>query len=373
LISSLKNISNYRKSIFVFLIIFLSAAYLIFHYPRPLFHKPLSLIAFDRNQNLLGARIASDGQWRISTSDTIPPKYIKALIQAEDHRFYYHIGIDPLALISTLRDHFFKHKKIRGASTIPMQIMRMALGNQDRTFSSKIQEAIYAVYLSVTSSKQKQLSYYANNAPFGGNVVGIEAACWRYYGKSPHLISWAEAAVLALLPNAPSLITLSKNKALLMKKRNRLLRKMLINKILTREEYDLALLEPLPDSFTEIPLDNQHLLTHLDKQPSKTKRFETTIDLDIQNMCREIAEYHLDALTASNINNIAIIVLDNPTGNVLSYIGNTQKQVSGNAVNMITAKRSSGSLLKPLLVTSLFDQGYYSNYSLVHDAPIHIN
>jgi penicillin-binding protein 1C len=357
-------------SISIFCIIVL---YLIYHYPRPLFNRPKSTIVFDRQHNLLGARIAKDGQWRCSANDTIPHKYTKALILAEDHRFYYHLGIDPISIFGSLRDYLFSQGKLRGASTIPMQIMRMSLENKERGFSSKIIEAVYAVYLSLTQSKNKQILLYANNAPFGGNIVGIEAACWRYFGKSPSLITWAEAAMLAVLPNSPSLITIEKNRLKLKSKRDRLLKRLNAEGTISNEEYSLGLLEPLPDSFTRFPLDNQHLISHLETSNPKDSRFISTIDFDIQQICKETADYHIDELLSSNVNNIAVIVIDNSSGNVLGYIGNTNKKVSGNAVNMITSPRSTGSLLKPLLAVSLLDQGHYSIKSLVSDLPISFN
>jgi penicillin-binding protein 1C len=346
--------------------------YLIIKFPRPLFDVPYSIVAYDNQDQLLGARIAADGQWRFPSSTTLPKNYIEALVAYEDQRFYYHLGIDPISIAGAVKNNLMTKKRRRGGSTIAMQIMRMSLKNNERNLFSKIKESVYAVYISLRYKKSTQLKIYASHAPFGGNVVGIEAACWRYFNKSVMNISWSEAAVLVVLPNAPSALTVSKNRDQLFGKRNRLLKKLLDKKIIDEIEYQLAISEPLPNELKKFPNDYPHLIESLKKQNKKEYKFSTTIDPDLQASCKEIADYHQSINQQNNVYNIAILVLDNETGQVLSYIANTNNDVEGKDVDMIQASRSSGSILKPFLATSYLDEGKVSRHSLLKDIPIYI-
>jgi penicillin-binding protein 1C len=337
-----------------------------------LFNDPLSTVVYDNDGLLLGARISSDGQWRFEQSDSIPQKYIDCLIQYEDKRYYYHFGIDPLGIFGAIK-HNLSKKNRRGGSTIPMQVMRMAFKKNKRNVFSKIKESLLSVYLTIRFKKSTVLKIYAANAPFGGNVVGMEAACWRYFGKAPHLLTWAEAATLAVLPNAPSLINVGKNRSSLKLKRDGLLKKMLENNAIDSATYVLSIEEPLPDKPIPLPSYTPHLIDRLNRDKNEIKSHSTTLDKDIQNFCIETAEYYQDLYTQNQINNIAIIVVENETGHVLSYVGNTSKKVKGAAVDMINAKRSSGSILKPILFTALLDEARIAPKSLLPDIPISIN
>ena len=194
----------------------------LFCLPRPLFQQPVSVVLEDRDGQLLGARIATDGQWRFPESDSIPAKYAACVIAFEDKRFRWHPGVDPLSLFRSMGLNIRRGKVVSGGSTITMQVIRMARENPSRNVWEKIVEVFMATRLELTYSKRSILNLYASHAPFGGNVVGIEAASWRYYGKSPHFLTWAEAATMAVLPNSPALIHPGRNRNALMLKRTRL-------------------------------------------------------------------------------------------------------------------------------------------------------
>ncbi len=366
-----KELNVYVKYGLGFLICLL--IYLIIDYPRPLFNKPLSTIVFSQENELLGVRIAKDGQWRFPMADSLPNKYAEALVCYEDKRFYYHLGVDPIAIIGSLKNNIIGKGRKRGGSTIAMQIMRMAQGNSNRNIFNKGLEAFHAIYLSIRYKKTTQLKIYASNAPFGGNVVGIEAASWKYFGKSPHLISWAEAALLVVLPNAPSMLRLDKNRQRLVQKRNQLLQQLNQLKKIDDIEYQLAVSEPLPPTPLPLPNEYPHLVERLRKEYPSQHRFQTTIHTEIQQACKEIAEFHHEINSQNKIQNIAIIVVENKTGHVLSYIGNTTKKVSGHQVDMVHAKRSSGSVLKPILATAVLDEGKVTTKTLMKDIPTYIN
>jgi penicillin-binding protein 1C len=170
------------------------------------FNVPYSSVLLDRNNALLAARIASDGQWRFPPQKNVPVKFRQALILFEDKRFNYHLGIDPIAIVRAAIANFKTQKIVSGASTLNMQIARLSRPGKSRTIFQKLIEILLALHLEVRMNKDEIIALYASHAPFGGNVVGLEAASWRYFGRDAMQLSWAEAAMLAVLPNNPALI-----------------------------------------------------------------------------------------------------------------------------------------------------------------------
>ena len=237
----------------------LIAAYL-FCLPGDLFKDTCySTVVTDRHGELLGARIADDGQWRFPPTDTVPEKFKEAVIEFEDRWFPYHFGVNPVSVCRAAVGNIKAGRVTSGGSTITMQVIRMSRG-KERTMGQKIIESILATRLELTSSKRKILALYASHAPFGGNVVGLEAAAWRYFGRPPEELSWGESATLAVLPNAPSYIHPGKNRDKLLDKRNRLLRRLHERGKLDSLDLALALEEPLPIQPVALPDDAFHLV-----------------------------------------------------------------------------------------------------------------
>ncbi len=343
--------------------------------PNPLFRQPVSTVLEDRHGQLLGAKIAADGQWRFPEMDELPEKYITALTSYEDKRFFYHPGFDPLSIIRAIRQNLASGKKVSGASTITMQTIRLARGRKRRNIPEKIYEIILATRLEWRYSKQKILKLYAANAPFGGNVVGLETACWRYFGKNMHDLSWAEACMLAILPNNPGSIFPGKNRQTLLLKRNKLLKKLYeLNKI-DKTTYELSTEEILPDAPTTLPRWTPQLVEKFAKQTQQNeqrKKIHTTIDLELQKKVNDIARRHTELLRINDIQNLAILIIDNKSNEVLSYTGNAPDAGINNQgdVDIITASRSTGSLLKPLLYAKAMDRGLVLPHSLLPDIPV---
>lgn len=249
--------------------------------------KPYSTVVEDKNGELLSATIASDGQWRFPPSDSVPYKFRTAIRLFEDEYFNYHPGFNPLSLLRAFRQNWQSAKVKSGGSTITMQLIRISRRKQ-RTYWQKVIELILALKIEIQYSKKEIFSLYAANAPFGGNVVGLEAASWRYYGRSPHLLSWAEAATLAVLPNAPSLIYPGKNQIKLLKKRNFLLQKLYSKNYINKSQYDLSIEEPLPQKPLRLPQNANHLLQFLSVSGNKGKRVVSTVKRDLQLKVNEI-------------------------------------------------------------------------------------
>lgn len=340
--------------------------------PRPLFSTPTSTVITDSKGALIGARIAADEQWRFPASDTISDKLEQCIIAFEDQRFYYHLGIDPAAIVRAVLHNAKQGHVAEGGSTITMQVARMARGNRSRNLWQKLIEALWAIDLELTHSKRDILRLYASNAPFGGNTVGIDAAAWRYFGRGADNLSWAENATLAVLPNSPSLIHLSRNRDALKQKRDGLLQKLMERKVISQEEYSLAISEPLPQAPLPIPNQAPHLLARLARNHGG-ERVQSTIDLTLQNLAQDVADRYSTRYKANYINDLAIVVADVETGNVLAYVGNSSQPTATSQVDNILGERSTGSLLKPILYAAMMSGGEITPKMLFADTPLNLN
>jgi penicillin-binding protein 1C len=339
--------------------------------PSTLFSDSYSTVLNDKDGILIGAKIAKDGQWRFPLIDSVPISFEKAIITFEDKRFNSHYGVDFLALGRAIVQNVKARRVESGASTLSMQVIRLSRKGKPRSIYQKCIEIILALRLEFAYSKDEILQFYSSHAPFGGNVVGLETASWRYFKKSPDKLSIAESAMLAVLPNAPSLIHLSKNRNQLVEKRNRLLFKMMESELITKQDYELSLLEKIPDSPYPLPAFAPHLLEYSNvKKPGTI--IQSTIALDVQKMLNEIGNYHHSLNAQSGIHNLALLVLDTKTGNTLGYLGNALLTKHESAVDMIQAKRSSGSVLKPFLYAYLLEEGKMLPHSLIKDIPTQI-
>ncbi len=367
----IKNLSVTKKVILICMA-FLVIVYL-FCLPKHLFHVPYSTVVADRNGELLGARIASDGQWRFPPRTTTPEKVKQCLITFEDRHFYHHWGVNPLSIGRAIYQNLKGKRIVSGGSTLTMQTIRLAR-NESRTFGEKFIEMILATRLEFRASKEEILSMYVSHAPFGGNVVGLDAAAWRYFGHPAEDLSWAESAMLAVLPNAPSMIHLSKGRKALLDKRNRLLKTLYEKNTIDQSTYELAISEPLPDEPHPLPQVAPHLVSRL-YQEQNGKYLISTLDKDLQIQIESLAERWSNEFNRSDIRNLAILVIDIRTNQVAAYCGNVhfgQKQ-AGNQVDVIQAPRSTGSILKPFLYYAMLQEGSLLPHTLLPDIPININ
>ena len=343
--------------------------------PETLFDVPTAAVLLARDGTLLGARIASDAQWRFPVIEHVPEKFETAIVAFEDKRFHVHHGVDPLALARAIYLNVTEGAIVSGASTLTMQVIRLARRNRERSYHEKVVESELALRLELELTKDEILALYASHAPFGGNVVGLEAASWRYFGRAPDELSWAESASLAVLPNRPALIHPGRNREELLAKRDGLLRKLHDNGALEALDLELALREPLPSKPRPLPQAAPHLLDTLRARAGNgTHRFETTIDPSIQIAASAIVREHARRLARKDIHNAAAIVVDNVDFEVLAYIGNASWSSSGergHAVDVIRRPRSSGSILKPFLFAAMLDAGEILPGSLVPDVPTH--
>ena len=344
--------------------------------PAGLTDRHYSTVVYSQDGMLLAASIAEDDQWRFPAETRLPKKYVTALLHFEDRRFFNHPGIDPLALARAIGSNLSSGKIVSGASTITMQLARLLSGDQPRTYWQKLKEAMLAVQLELHFSKREILNHYAAHAPFGGNNVGLAAAYWRYYGKDMAHMTWAEAALFAVLPNAPSSISPGKNRQKLINKRNRLLDRLHGSGALGDLDLKLAKLEPLPDRPKSMPDKALHLLATLKQRFPEQHSFVTTLDSRLQEQTDLISATHIRRLGSKNINNLSVLVLDNFEKKVLAYQGNrvfNDNADYATAVDIIQRPRSSGSLFKPFLYAAIIQSGQLTPESLVLDVPSYYN
>jgi penicillin-binding protein 1C len=345
----------------------------VFCLPRRLFDMPYATVVTDRHGELLGARIARDGQWRFPPCDTVPPKFAACLIEFEDRYYRYHRGFNPLAMGRALLQNIRSKHVVSGGSTLTMQTIRLSRG-KNRTVGEKCIETILATRLEFRCSKDEILALYASHAPFGGNVVGIDAAAWRYFGHAAGQLSWAEAATLAVLPNAPAMIHFSRNRDALLKKRNRLLERLYQREIIDGTDYELALSEPLPSEPQPLPQTAPHLVNYFFRN-NPGKHTVSTVDKDIQMQVESLLSRWNAEFVRSDIRNLAAIVIDVRTNQVAAYCGNVNFEdlKSGSQVDVIRSPRSTGSILKPLLYYSALQDGEILPRTLLPDIPVNIN
>ena len=346
-----------------------------FALPSPLFQDPLSTVLLDCNGNLLGAKISDDQQWRFPESEDVPEKFRLAIIHYEDRYFRYHPGVNPVALLRAAYLNIKHHRIVSGGSTITMQVIRLVRKNRERTFVEKFRELFLTYRLEFTRSKGDILRLYASHAPFGGNVVGLDAASWRYFGIDASHLSWAEAATLAVLPNSPGLIYPGRNPGLLLARRDHLLDLLCTGGVIDASTRDLAKSEKLPDKPYALPQWTPHLLDRAVREGNKGTRVITTIDFALQKRVNDILDIHSIQFRANEIHNAAALVLEVSTGHVLAYAGNLPGNMSrahGNNVDIITAPRSTGSILKPFLYTAMLNDGLLLPNTLVPDIPMQV-
>lgn len=327
-------------------------------------------IVLDRNGKILRAFLNEDEQWCfLPQNKSIPSKLEKAVLTFEDRYFYQHPGFNPVSIIKAMLRNIKAGKVVAGGSTITMQVCRIAQPGS-RTLLKKLRELLQALKLEILYSKKKILSLYLNNAPYGGNIVGIRAAAYKYFGHEPEQLSWAEAALLAVLPNAPAQLSPGNNQQRLIAKRNLLLHKLADAGYMDAHTCQLSCLEPVPASKRKFPCEAPHL-TRLAAGRQDEPEIITTLDLELQNLVERSIDFRSAYLQENGIRNLAALVADNRTGEILVWIGSQDfyDEQSSGQVDGVLASRSPGSTLKPFLYALAIDDGLIVPETKIHDVP----
>jgi penicillin-binding protein 1C len=356
------------KRIF-WLILFGSLIIILVPLPKSNFTLSNTLLASDGS--LLSAKVSKDDQWYMPIAGKIPKELQQAVICYEDEYFNYHLGINPVSVIKAC---FYNLSNIgskrRGASTIPMQVMRMRNQSKKRSYAVKIYESVAAIKYSLITSKSRIIKDWCEIAPYGGNSIGAHAASIRFFQRPLEKLSWSEYALLAILPNNPARINLQSNRDKLKLKRDKLLQKLTDRGAISKEDLEIYINEDLPQKLIAIPNNASHLLGFLNKKYPNKALFHSTIDIEIQKKLENLLQEEVELLAIEGIQNIAATVIDHTTNKLIAYVGNVNLYNEKKYVDIIQSPRSYGSLLKPLLYAQALNEGTILEKELIPDVPI---
>lgn len=352
------------------LYIFLSITLLFIIFPLPDQEPPYSKQLYGDDNQLLSAVVSSEQQWCFPVDDTIPEHLKTCIILYEDAYIGYHPGINPVSILKSFYTNYKSGRTVRGASTLAMQVMRMKNKNSVRSWSNKIWEALSAIKFSLINKDENIIIEWCRIAPFGGNTIGIKAAALRYFNRPLDKLSWSEYALLTVMPNGPSTANLTKNRNKLKQKRNQLLQKLHQKGYFDSETLQLYTDEDLPVILQDIPQHAYHLLRYLSANNPGTNVFYTTVKSDIQLNTEELINREASFLQIDDINNLAAVILDVQTNQLVAYHGNIRNSKGKfSYVDIAQSARSYGSLLKPFLYAYALDKGELLPYELVADIP----
>jgi len=344
--------------------------------PMPLdkLEAPQAYRYFDRHDQLVHVLISDDGFYRLSVElNELPELFIETLLLQEDQYFYKHPGVNPLAVLRAASSNLFSGRVVSGASTITMQLARM-LERRPRTIPVKLLEMFRAVQLEMRYSKAEILQHYLSIAPYGGNLEGINAATYAYFGKPASQLSPAQMALLVLLPKSPNGWRPDRYPIRAKSQRDQLLAKMHDQKLISEQTYQRALAEPVPDQRLSFPTKIPHLAWSLRSEFPDKNLFNTTIDYNIQIRSQRLVREYVSTLSDRAINNAAVVVLDSKTRELRAMVGSADyfDEAAEGANNGATALRSPGSTLKPFLYGLAMDAGLIAEKTVLEDIPISV-
>lgn len=329
-----------------------------------------STIITDEQGQVLHAFLTRDQKWRFKTElSEISPLLRKTIIEKEDKYFYRHPGVNVLAVIRAAFNNIIHRKRTSGASTITMQVARL-LEPKRRTWWNKVVEMFRALQLEWKLSKEEILQLYLNLVPYGSNIEGVKSASELYLKKAPDHLSLAEITALSIIPNRPSSLIPGKHNDRIILERNKWLKRFAEEKVFTQKEIEVALNEPLNIRRNSVPRYIPHLALKLKKQGGDI--IKTNIKLNTQLKIEKLVADYSHALQLNGIRNAAVIVIDNRTHKVISYIGsyNFSDTADGGQVNGAAAIRQPGSTLKPLLYGLCMDEGLLTPKMMLTDVAV---
>ncbi|MDP1678160.1 MAG: penicillin-binding protein 1C [Bacteroidota bacterium] len=356
-------------------IVVISAGFLSFLLLNLLFplpeQKSYSLVIYDRNNTMLNAFRTTDGMWRIRTRpEEIPIRLKEILLWKEDRYFYYHFGVNPLSLARAVAQNLYNKKRISGASTITMQVARM-LEPKERTYGNKIIEIFRALQLEWQYSKDEILAMYLSTVPLGGNIEGLQTAAMIYYQTPLERLNVAQIVDLILVPNDPNDLRPDRNSEILYQERMLTVQRFARSGIFSEKDY--VILEKSRTSVTRnvLPKLAPHFSLRIKELYRSEDEIHSSLDLKIQQSAEKLLQNHMRIWKQREVNNGAVIVIDNATMEVAAYVGseNFSDSLHGSQVDAVRAIRSPGSTLKPFLYAQQMDNGTITPKSRLLDIP----
>ena len=371
----LKNI-NFKKviiffiTLFILLFIYLIKVYITYDPKKLVEEINYSKVVLDRKGEILSVFLNNEEEFHIKYDGEVPETLKTAVINYEDKKFYSHSGVDYPRILKSFFNNMTGRKKM-GASTISMQVVKL-LEPKKRTYFNKLVEVVKAYKLESEFSKEEILKIYLNNVPYGSNIVGYSGAIKMYFNKEVKDLSYAEATLLAVLPNSPGILNLKKNNDKLEAKRNRLLKTLLDRKLIDERQYKFSLLEKFPNKIYYYEKKAPQFSIFL-KNRYPEKIIKSTLDYNLQKKLEKIVHDYSNAMKDVGINNAAVLVVNNKTKEVLAYVASQDfydKRNNGE-IDGLQAKRSPASLLKPFLFALSIDDGLIVPDSVYPDVPIY--
>lgn len=377
LIGSMKNskvkiISLNRKPLIKWILLVLlvmSFPVLNYFFPVPS-RVEYSVMIMDNKGKLMHAFLTSDQKWRMKTElGEISPLLQKAIIHKEDRYFFSHPGVNPIAIVRAAFNNIISGRRTSGASTITMQVAR-ALEPGRRTYAKKLVEMFRAFQLEWKYSKKEILQLYLNLVPYGGNIEGVKSASIIYFNKNPDHLSLAEILALSVIPNRPSSLVMGRNNDRIMEERNKWLKRFRQEKVFPEKQINDAMAEPLEASRSALPRLAPHLSFKLKSKGGDI--IHSSIDVNTQLKTEKLVRDYTRSLYSRNIRNAAVVVIDNSTNKVISYVGSAdfRDTVDGGQVNGAAAVRQPGSTLKPLLYGMCVDKGLMTPRTIISDVAV---
>jgi penicillin-binding protein 1C len=329
----------------------------------------------DRYGRLLRAYATSDGRWRLpATSADVDPRFFDVLFAYEDKRFRAHHGVDVLALTRAASQLARNGRILSGGSTLTMQVARLLEPRNARTLPAKLRQIVRAIEIERVLTKDEVLSLYLSLAPYGGNIEGVRAASLGYFGKEPRHLTLAQAALLVALPQSPELRRPDRSVETARAARDRVLDRYAATGAVPADEIALAKAEPVPAARHAMPMLAPHAGDEAIAQSPAEREFRLTIDSELQNNLEQLARERVRTLAASLGPDIslAILVVDNASGQVLAHVGSPAYFDDRRAgqVDMTQALRSPGSTLKPFIYGLGFEDGFINPETLIEDRPV---
>lgn len=331
-----------------------------------------ALQVLDASGATVGWRVGRDGNWRLPVPlADVAPRFLAATVAAEDKRFYDHHGLDFLALARAVRQNLTHARRVSGASTLTMQTIRL-LYPRDRTYVTKAREALAALQLEKAAPKARILEAYCNLAPYGGNVIGVQAAALRYFGKSASQLTLGEAALLAGVPQSPTRFNPRKHLAAAMKRREFVLDRMVALGYATPAEAararaeNIVLVEPKNDGERAVP----GLVDWMAQEFPAGGVRRSTIDPATQKIAADAAAAHARRLKVLGIDGLAVVVIDVRASSLAALVGNpAPNDPRHGQLNGALIRRQPGSLLKPFIYAAAYQRGVCTPDALVDDSP----
>ncbi len=358
-------------SLFFLLLIFLLLDWL---FPFK-FQTDYSKVIRDKEGTVVYAFLNKTDKWRIAVDlQDVTPQLRNTILYKEDKYFYYHPGINPVAIGRALYRNMVTGRRTSGASTITMQLARL-LDPAPRTYVTKVKEMFRALQLEWHFSKDEILQMYLNRVPYGGNIEGVKSASLFYYEQDPEALSLAQLVTLSIIPNRPESLRPGRDNQLLLKERNRWLCDFQEQGLFLSDEIEDALSEPLAIRRHSAPREIPHLAFRLTRNSPESFDFKTFIDQDIQDNVQALLSNYIQRLRNRNIGNVSALVVDNESRKVVAYVGSSSffDDVYHGQIDGVRAVRSPGSTLKPFIYAKAIDQGLICLKTILTDVPVNYN